>query len=164
MPSVWTSPSSDCLGYFLPSDSDLHPLQQAETTSQIENFLFSTSNALTSSWNPIAARPPGAGAEVVVTPPAARGLLVALLLPAVALLGSESEGVGCSSAERLALLLLETVMLGGDWDMVLGGGVELWGIVVGRGPGMLRPGPGVTGGSCANWCRGDSSLMRTCAR
>lgn len=72
----------------------------------------------------MAARPPEAGAEVTATPPDARGLLVALLLPAVALLGSESEGVGCKRAERLALLPIDAFMLGGDADMVLGGGVE----------------------------------------
>lgn len=132
----------------------------------IENFLFNTSSALASSWNPIAASPPaGAGPEA-----AARGLLVALPLPPLAPAGAliDSGSEGCSNADRLALLLLLEVVVvlllldaGGDCDIVLGGGVarsRCWG----SGPGMLRPGP--SGASCANWCLGDSSLMRTWAR
>lgn len=132
----------------------------------MENFLFNTSSALASSWKPMAARGPcdGAAAE---TPPVARGLLVALLLlPAdgFALLGSESDGVGWSSAERLALLLdPPRLTAGGDRESALGGGVEACGSV-GRGPGMLLPGPGAGGWYCSGCIRGDSSLIRTCAR
>lgn len=130
----------------------------------IENFLFSTSNALASSWNPLAISP--AAAPPLTAAPEPRGLLVALLLPfADALLGSEFDGVGfgCSSADRLALLALPT----GDRDRARGGGVELW--TEGRGPGMDRPGPGDVPTawvalSCRCCERGDSSLILICAR
>lgn len=103
-----------------------------------------------------------------VRPVAARGLLVALvLLPAVALLGSESEGVGWSRADKLVLLTL-LLVFGGDCESARGGGVAAW--TVGRGPGIVRPGPGgvVTAGA-EGWyvkccARGDSSLIRTGAR
>lgn len=62
-----------------------------------------------------------------MAPYGARGLLLALLLPVFALLGSELEGVGWIKADKLALLpvmaALEWALLGGDWEWVLGGGV-----------------------------------------
>lgn len=58
-----------------------------------------------------------------VRPVAARGLPVALvLLAAVALFGSESDGVGWSSADRLDLWTL-LVAAGGDCESAREGGV-----------------------------------------
>lgn len=128
--------------------------------NQIENFLLRTSSALASSWKPLAINPaeaplPMAAPPIVPLPiaaPVPRGLLVALLLPA-ALVGSEFDGVGfgCSSAERLALLLT----LGGDCESARGGGVD----TEGRGPGIVRP-----AFSCSCCRRGDSSFILICAR
>lgn len=135
------------------------------SSNHIENFLFKTSSARASSWNPIAANAPAGAAAAPVAP--MRGLLVALPLPPLTAVGSSSEGVGCSSADKLALLLgaaAATVAAGGDCDIVLGGGVARSRCGT-KGPGMLRPGPsGATGGSCANWWRGDSALTLTWAR
>lgn len=137
-------------------------LEPIPPTNQMENFLFRTSNALASSWKPLAIKPAAAPLPMAPLPMAApvpRGLLVALLLPA-ALFGSEFEGVGfgCNSAERLALLLLT---LGGDCDNARGGGVD-W-CTEGRGPGIERPGarPAFNCNCCR---RGDSSFILICAR
>lgn len=92
-------PSSSCfLGYLFVHMHTVLPFTTPfcrEFDDYIENFLFSTSNALASSWNPMVVIPLVAAEPAPVRPVAARGLPVALvLLPAVALLGSESEGVG----------------------------------------------------------------------
>ncbi len=47
---------------------------------------------------------------LAASPPICLGELPALLLPGLALLGSELAGVGCSSADRLALLLLANAL------------------------------------------------------
>ena len=90
-------------------------------------------------------------------PTPARGELLALLLPGLALLGSELVGVGCNNkAERLALLVLGCVPfvplvsggatsggpkpLDGEADKPLGGGVAIGGVV------------------CAVWLNGGSAL------
>jgi hypothetical protein len=67
----------------------------------MQNFLFKTDNARSSSktrfWEPLAPAPFAGG------PDGALGELAALLLPGLALFGSELLGVGCSSDDRLAL-------------------------------------------------------------
>src|SRR3569833_546704 len=85
-----------------------------------------------------------------------RGELPALLFPGLALLGSELAGVGCSRAERLALLLggatlgfiSECDERGGDTDRALWGGVRAGppGEGGGRGPGGVRGAGGGGGG------------------
>jgi hypothetical protein len=78
----------------------------------MRNFLFNDWIARVSSVGPYASLVGGAvaiGVELLNDPGPvnARGELLALLLPGFALFGSEFVGVGwCSSADRLALLLL----------------------------------------------------------
>ena len=74
-----------------------------------QNFLFSMSSAFASSLNgPRLFRPFEAAPEppLALFRVAVRGELLALLLPAFALLGSEFAGVGCRRADKLALLPL----------------------------------------------------------
>lgn len=67
----------------------------------MQNFLFKTDKARSSSktrfWEPLAPAPFVAG------PDEALGELAELLVPGLALLGSELLGVGWSSDDRLAL-------------------------------------------------------------
>jgi hypothetical protein len=116
----------------------------------MQNFLFKTDKARSSSsktrfWEPLEPAP------LVAGPVGALGELAALLVPGLALFGSELLGVGCSSEDKLALWLPAeplTVLLAADrWGPgPLGGDTD-----------KVRGGPGGagcedTGGPCCGSC------------
>jgi hypothetical protein len=135
---------------------------------QTQNFLSSTDKARASSPRVGACMSFWAMAGVPFVPlaacaPICRGELLALLFAGLALPDSELAGVGCSRAERLALLPIGAPLTGasecddrgGETDRVLVGGVPIGpvaDVIAGRGPCAFLAPPAVNFGSIMAAC------------